>query len=183
MARGTRPADARRGPVWACALGFALLAAALWWATRAPALPPVTDDQVGIDLAGERFVVELAADPATQHRGLSGRESIDPTGGMLFAYPAPQALQFVMRDCTVPIDIAYLDRGGRVLAFHAMRVETPRQPWETRRQYELRLPRYTSPAGAHFALEVAGGRLDELGVEVGSVARLDADAVLARLDR
>lgn len=184
MARNTRPDPARRPWVWACAVGFSLLAAGLWWATRAPALPPVSDDRVGIDLGGERFVVELAADPAAQHRGLSGRDSIDPNGGMLFGYPsAARALQFVMRDCEVPIDIAFLDRGGRVLAVHAMKVETPRQPWETPRQYEQRLPRYTSPAGAQFALEVAGARLEALGVGVGSHARFDVDAVLTRLHR
>jgi uncharacterized membrane protein (UPF0127 family) len=168
--------------VWVGA-GFAVLAAAFWLATRTPALPPIEDDRVGVDLGGVRFIAELAADPATQQRGLSGRERIDALGGMLFAYPSPRPLQFVMRDCLVPIDIAFLDRAGRVVAVHAMGVETPRQPWETKRQYEARLPRYTSPPEALFALEVAGGRLAELGVEVASTARFDVAAVLARLQR
>ncbi len=162
---------------------FAVLAAALalWLAHREAGLPPIEGDHVGIDLGGVRFVVELAADPATQQRGLSGRDAIDPLGGMLFAYPSPRRLQFVMRDCRVPIDIAFLDGAGRVVALHAMKVETPRQAWETKRQYETRLPRYTSPPQAWFALEVAGGRLAELGVEVGSDARFDVRGVLARL--
>ena len=169
--------------VGGAALVFVAAGLALWWGTRAPALPPIEGDRVGVDLAGERFVVELAADPVTQHRGLSGRNSIDPAGGMLFAYPVPQRLQFVMRDCLVPIDIAFLDRDGRVLAVHAMGVERPRQPWESQRQYELRLPRYTSPPATSFALELAGGRLAQLGVEAGSQARFDIEGVLAHLRR
>ncbi len=180
MARGS---EQRARWVAACGGGFALLAALAWWATRVPALPPVEGNRVGIDLGGERFTVELAADPGTQYRGLSFRESIAPTGGMLFAYPRPGAMQFVMRDCLVPIDIAFLDAGGRVLALHAMQVETPKQPWETPRQYEARLPRYEGPAATQFALEVAGGRLAELGVEVGARARFDIAAVLSRFTR
>ena len=70
-----------------------------------------------------------------------------------------------------------------MLAVHAMEVETPRQPWETPRQYEQRLRRYTSPADAQFALELAGGRLRELGIDVESRAVFDVAAVLAQLGR
>ncbi len=174
-------ASARARWVGVSGVVFVCLAAAIWWVTRAPALPPVDGDRVGIDLGGERFVVELAVEPAAQHRGLSGRDHIEALGGMLFAYPSPRAMQFVMRECLVPIDIAFLDRRGAVLAVHAMQVETPRQPWETPRQYEQRLRRYTSPAGAQFALELAGGRLRELGIDVGSRAFFDVAAVLAQL--
>lgn len=166
----------------ASGLCFLLLAAGLWWVIRTPALPPIDGDRVGLDLGGERFVVELAADPMIQHRGLSGRESIDPLEGMLFAYPTPRALQFVMRDCVVPIDIAFLNRSGRVIGVHAMKVETPRQPWESKREYERRLLRYQSPPSAFFALEVAGGRLAELGIDEGSITYFDAEAVLARFE-
>lgn len=171
----------RRHLVRTCAVAFSLLAVGVWWVTRVPALAPVEGDVAGIDLGGVRFAAELAVDPGTQHRGLSGRDQIDPLGGMLFAYPSPRAMQFVMRDCLVPIDIAFLDTAGRVVALHEMKVETPRQPWETPRQYEARLPRYQSPPEAHFALEVAGGRFAELGVGVGALARFDTGAVLGRL--
>lgn len=164
----------------ACGIVFAGLALGVWWVTRAPALPPVEGDRVGVDLGGTRFVVELAAEAALQYRGLSGRESIDPLGGMLFVYPTPRAMQFVMRDCLVPIDIAFLDPRGEVVGIHAMEVEAPRQPWESAREYEQRLRRYGSPPGAQFALELAGGRLRELGVEVGSRAVFDLATVLAR---
>ncbi len=177
MSAATR---ARGRWVPACGIVLACLALGLWWTTRAPALPPVEGDRVGVDLGDTRLVVELAVEATVQYRGLSGRASIDPLGGMLFVYPTPRAMQFVMRDCLVPIDIAFLDTRGTVVAVHAMEVETPRQPWESSREYEQRLRRYTSPPDAQFALELAGGRLRELGVGVGSRVRFDVATVLGR---
>ena len=88
----------------------------------------------------------------------------------------------VMRDCPEPIDVAFLDGEGRVVALHAMRPELPRQAGESAMQYERRLPEYRSGAPAQFAIEVAGGRLAQLGVQVGTRLAFDA-ADLARRAR
>ncbi len=118
-------------------------------------------------IAGEAFRLELAADSETMFRGLGGRTEIPARGGMLFAYPAPRSLAFVMRDCLVPIDIAYLAADGRVLNIHTMQVEPPRRDGESVAAYEARLPGYRSSGPAQYAVEVAGGLLDELGVRPG----------------
>ncbi|MEE2677377.1 MAG: DUF192 domain-containing protein [Myxococcota bacterium] len=137
-------------------------------AEPAPA-PPV----VWVALGGETFTLEVAADRESRFRGLSGRDSIGRSAGMLFIYPDDAPRGMVMRDCPVPIDVAFLDASGRVVSLHAMPVEPPRQPGESRMAYERRLPIFRSQVPARFAIELAGGRLAQLGVTVGDRVALD----------
>jgi uncharacterized membrane protein (UPF0127 family) len=92
---------------------------------------------------------------------------------MLFvnAVERPQAM--VMRDCAVPIDVAFLDFSGEVVAIHEMRPELPRRPGESQREYESRLRVYESGTPAGFAIETAGGRLGEVGLRVGDSVVFD----------
>ncbi len=120
-----------------------------------------------VRIAGEWFHLEVAADDATRLRGLGGRDYIAPDGGMLFVFPSPQIRAFVMRDCLVAIDIAYLDAAGRVVAMHEMHTEEPRRPGESDYDYESRLKQYSSRFPAQFVVETAGGRLNEVGLKVG----------------
>lgn len=124
---------------------------------------PTADVRIG----GERFTLEVARDPATQFRGLGGRTHIDPHGGMLFVFPFPRSTAFVMRDCPIQIDVAYLDGDGRVLAIHEMQPEPPRRADESTGAYESRLRPYPSGLPALFAIETAGGRLRALGLRGG----------------
>lgn len=126
-----------------------------------------------VKIKGEWFHLELATDNASRTKGLANREYIAPDGGMLFVFPRPQPLSFVMRDCLVPIDLAFLSGSGRVLAVHHMEVEPPQKPDESDAEYEARLKRYPSPYPARFAIEVAGGRLKELGLEVGDQIKME----------
>jgi uncharacterized membrane protein (UPF0127 family) len=135
-----------------------------------------------VTIKGERFVMELALTDAARIRGLSGRASIDPEGGMLFVFPTSQRREFVMRDCPAPIDIAFLDASGRVVAVHQMTPEPPQAPDESAMQYEIRLKRYPSRFPAQFAVETAGGRLAELGVKEGDLIEFDAAGLKRRAE-
>lgn len=138
-------------------------------------------DTASIKIGGRWFHLELALDEEKRTKGLGGRDHIDEDGGMLFVFPEARPLQFVMRDCTVPIDILFLDATGRVVAMHTMLVEEPRRPDEPapadpRRDpdpYEARLKRYSSRYSAQFAVELKGHTLPGLKVKEGD--RLDFD--------
>jgi uncharacterized membrane protein (UPF0127 family) len=138
-------------------------------------------DVVWVSLGGETFTLEVAADPESRHRGLSGRAPIPPYAGMLFVMPQAQEQAMVMRDCPVAIDVAFLDEEGRVVAVREMKPEPPRGPHEGLESYEARLPVYASGAPARFAIETAGGRLRAVGLTVGDRVALDTAALLARL--
>jgi uncharacterized membrane protein (UPF0127 family) len=131
-------------------------------------------------VAGEAFEVEVAADPLSRYRGLSGRGEIPHNGGMLFVLTRPQPMSMVMRDCSNAIDVAFIDAMGRVVAIHEMPPELPRRSGESSFQYEQRLPEYPSGAPVSFALETAGGRLAELGLRVGDRLHFPAQALISR---
>jgi uncharacterized membrane protein (UPF0127 family) len=133
-----------------------------------------------VALGGETFTLELALDPATRQRGLSGRGAIPRSEGMLFVLPTPRPFAMVMRDCPAPIDVAFLDAEGRVVAVYEMAAEPPRAPGESSLAYESRLPIYPSGKPVQFAIETAGGRLAALGVAPGTRVALDLDALVAR---
>jgi len=136
-----------------------------------------------VTIDGRDFTLELVADEASREKGLGGRESIPENGGMLFSFPDSQLRQFVMRDCLVPIDIIFLDPDGVIVAMHHMPVEEPIRPDETRKEivngrivagsYERRLKRYSSRFNARYAIELQGGMLEELDLQVGEKIRLD----------
>ena len=142
--------------------------------------PPAQPETTWVEIAGERFELEVALDPGTRYRGLSGRTGIPKNGGMLFVSRRPGPLAMVMRDCPEPLDVAFLDASGRVVAIHEMKPEPPRSLSESPRDYEARLPSYESGEPALFAIETAGGRLAEVGLAVGDRVVLDARALAAR---
>ena len=160
----------RRAGLAPIALAPLLLLGAVAARSQSPA--PGRLPTVSASIGGEHFELEVASDPAAQMRGLGGRAAIDPHGGMLFVFPKTRPLAFVMRDCPIPIDVAFLDAQGRVINVHTMQPEAPRAPSESALDYEARLHPYPSALPAHFALEVAGGRLAELGVRSGDVLQL-----------
>jgi len=143
---------------------------------------PVVPQTAWVEIAGQLFELELALDPAARFRGLSGRRYVAPEGGILFVNTHSRRLLMVMRDCPIPLDVAFLDREGRVVALHEMAVEPSRGPDESHVSYERRLPTYDSGAPAWFAVETAGGRLRELGLKVGDRLVFDTPALLMRAD-
>lgn len=118
-------------------------------------------------LAGETFTLEVADTPELQARGLMGRTSVGPRGGMLFAYPDDAVRAFWMKDCLTDLDLVYLDREQRVVSTHRMRREPPRGPDESQAVYQARLPVYVSADPARYALEFAPGTLARLRVSPG----------------
>jgi hypothetical protein len=141
------------------------------------ALPEVPE-ALWVEIAGEPFELELALDAATRYQGLSGRLAIEPNGGMLFVNTVESPQAMVMRDCAIPIDVAFLDFSGEVVAIHEMRPELPHRPGESQSEYESRLWVYGSGAPAGFAIETAGGRLDEVGLQVGDRVVFDIASTL-----
>lgn len=140
---------------------------------RAPEMAAVT-------IAGQKFSLEAALDDPVRIKGLGGRTEIAPRGGMLFVFPYSLELSFVMRDCVIPIDIAFLDSAGRVVAKHTMQPEPPRAENESPQDYENRLKKYSSRFAAQFAVEVKAGTLDALGVKEGDLLRFDAEGLKRR---
>jgi hypothetical protein len=100
-----------------------------------------------------RFTVEVAATPEQQERGLMFRRSLAPNHGMIFPYDPPQMIGFWMKNTLIPLDMVFIDAGGRI-----DRVATAKPLDET-----------AVPSGvpASAVLEIRGGRAAELGIKRG----------------
>jgi uncharacterized membrane protein (UPF0127 family) len=135
----------------------------------------VGPNQVRVEIAGESFVLDIAADEAARNYGLKGLTEIPPHGGMLFVFPNDrvQVQSFWMEDCLVDMDIIFLDPQGRVTATHTMKVEPPRRENESQLAYQYRLRSYPSHLPAQFAIEVRAGTVKRLGVSVDQKIELD----------
>lgn len=68
-----------------------------------------------VRLGTNTFKLELATTPAQHAVGLSGRDTIDPNGGMLFVFDTPAQYCFWMKDTHISLDILWLDREGQVI--------------------------------------------------------------------
>jgi uncharacterized membrane protein (UPF0127 family) len=126
-----------------------------------------------LEIAGETFTFEIAADDASRIRGLGGRASLAADEGMLFIFPDAQMRSFWMYDCVIPIDIAYLDPLGTVTAVYTMPHEPPRGENESEADYTARLPRYPSRFPAQFVLEFPAGTIERIGL--APMTRVDLD--------
>jgi uncharacterized protein len=73
------------------------------------------------------LTVELATTPRQIATGMMFRQDLPETEGMLFIFAYPHRTSFYMRNTTVPLSCAYLDREGVVREIHDLKPldETP----------------------------------------------------------
>ncbi len=119
-------------------------------------------------IAGQKFLLEVATDPESQDRGLAGRTSIPERGGMVFVFDSDEIRGFVMRDCQIPLDILYLNSARQVVGHFHMSPEAPRTLAEKTDSaaYESRLQIYFCGEPSRYVIEIRGGLIDVLGVDI-----------------
>ena len=122
---------------------------------------------IGLEVGDTRYRVELAATEASRRLGMGGRRAFPPGTAMLFVHPDDLVRRYWMKACHVDIDVAFLDRFGRITAMHRMRKEPPQGFDERYDTYDARLVRYSSRRPARYALEFPKGDLTRLGLKVG----------------
>jgi len=101
-----------------------------------------------VALGGRTLRVAVAETNDARQRGLMGVADLGPLDGLLFAYPAPVETSFHMRNVPIPLDIAFFDAEGRLMAVVAMAV-CEGEP----------CPSYPSPGPIRWALETPAGDL------------------------
>ena len=62
-----------------------------------------------------KISVEIADSYSKRKKGLMNRKKLASNSGMLFIYDFPQRANFWMKNTSIPLDIAFADRTGRVV--------------------------------------------------------------------
>lgn len=122
-----------------------------------------TASEPWVELAGERFLVEVADDPQERARGLMFRDRLEDGRGMLFIHDreAPQA--YWMKNTRIPLDILYFDASRRLVA--QQRDVPPCASGNA-------CPSYPSVAPALYVLELNAGEATRLQLRDGTVLHL-----------
>jgi uncharacterized membrane protein (UPF0127 family) len=98
---------------------------------------------------------EIADTPAIREKGLMFRKSMKETDGMLFVFDREQKLNFWMKNTSIPLDIAYIDKNGIINEIYHMK------PLDVSLTYNSMKP-------AMYALEVNLGWFERHKIKTGS---------------
>jgi uncharacterized protein len=129
--------------------------------TEDPPAPPVapgaTHEVVFHAAEGDRSLfVRVADSPDERAQGLMGVRRLAADEGMAFDFGGASSASFWMKDTLIPLSIAFVDQGGRIITIEEM-APCPADPCPT---YDAREP-YT------LAVEANAGWFREHGVSEG----------------
>ena len=120
---------------------------------------------------GTPIQVEIAADDETRAQGLMYRDRVRDGWGMLFFFPADEALSFWMKNTLIPLDMIWIG-GDQVVK--SVTSDVPPCKADP-------CPSYPSGAPARYVLEVAAGVARAHGVKPGDKVRFEnLDKVVVR---
>lgn len=114
-------------------------------------------------LNGKPIQLEVADSAAEQYQGLSDRETLCDNCGMIFLYPDPRPLTFVMRRMNFPLDIVWI-REGEIIGINYNLAPEHTDPY---------VP-YSSPDEADTVLELKAGGARMYNLEKGQLFNITA---------
>jgi len=117
--------------------------------------------RVDVVIGGQTFTVEVARSEEQQREGLMNRDSLGWREGMIFVYDSDQHLAFWMKNTTLELTILFLSKTGEILQIEELK--------------PLSLKPVVSERAARYAVELARGSLEELGVKPGDEVVLPED--------
>jgi uncharacterized membrane protein (UPF0127 family) len=100
------------------------------------------------------FIVELAVTGQQRTCGLMMRKQLDPHSGMLFKQPSIGPAWFWMKNTPQPLDMLFLDKGGRVLMLAKHTIPYSKNP-------------YGTSGNVAAVLEVTAGTASRLSIKIG----------------
>jgi hypothetical protein len=127
-----------------------------------PPKPAGEPGTVDVTVAGKPFRLWVAATAQAREYGLMNRPSMPADRGMLFVFRREEPMGFWMSNTLIPLDIIYLDAGGRVVSIGHGRP----------------MDRRTIPSGGptQFVIELNDGAAAAAGLKVGDKIDLPKEA-------
>ncbi|HXT11846.1 MAG TPA: DUF192 domain-containing protein [Candidatus Angelobacter sp.] len=116
-----------------------------------PKLPTVK-----LYLGAQQMDAEMCTTPRETQTGMMFRKSMGTNDGMIFSLGVPQQASFWMKNCFIPLSVAYIDPDGVIQEIH------PLEPQNTN-------PVVSAAGNIEFALETPQGWFDRNRVTTGMV--------------
>lgn len=113
---------------------------------------------VAVFPSGAQFTLEVAQTAEERARGYMFREEVGRRQGMLFVFDRPGRHGFWMKNCSVNLDLLWLDENFKVV--HMALDQSPCRDGSS-------CPMIYPMAAASYVLEVAGGISTEEGLKLG----------------
>ncbi len=110
---------------------------------------------IGLMVANERVMAEVAITPEQKTRGLMGRLELPKNGGMLFVFETARRECMWMKNTPLALTVAFIDAQGAVL--------------NLARMAPMSETIHCSSGPAAYALEMAQGWMESRGVKPGDV--------------
>jgi len=111
-----------------------------------------------LTIGGKTIKVEVARAEKEKERGLMFRERMGKDEGMLFVYEREERLSFWMKNTRLPLSIAFIDKGGKIVDIQDM------EPFS--------LDTHTSAYPARYALEMNRGWFAKEGIKAGDLVKI-----------
>lgn len=111
-------------------------------------------------VGAEELVTEIARTSVQQMTGMMWRTNMAENEAMIFVHPQPRQAGYWMKNCFVPLSIAYLDTAGVILEIHDM------QPHDTNSVVSTAM-------NVRFALETRQGWFQRHNISAGAVVRTE----------
>lgn len=119
-----------------------------------------------VELAGQRYQVEIAGTNAQRARGLMFRDELPVGRGMLFIHDREEPQAYWMKNTRIPLDILYFDNARRLVS--QQRDVPPCSAGDG-------CPPYPSDAPARYVLEINAGEAARLGLKRGAELHFGPD--------
>ena len=111
-------------------------------------------------VGAEELITEMALTGEQQMTGMMWRTNMPENTAMIFAHPTPRQAGYWMKNCYVPLSIAYIDTEGVILEIHDMK------PHDTNSVV-------SASTNVRFALETPQGWFQRHNVNPGAVVRTE----------
>jgi uncharacterized membrane protein (UPF0127 family) len=125
-----------------------------------PKLPTVK-----LYVGAEQMDAEMCSTPRQTQTGMMFRKTMGTNDGMLFSLRVPQQAGFWMKNCFVPLSVAYIDPDGVIEEIHPLQVQDTNTVISTANNIE-------------FALETPQGWFDQHHITTGMVIRTERGTLL-----
>jgi len=116
-----------------------------------------------LTVKGKKIRAEVAQTEEEKARGLMFREILGKDEGMLFVYDREEILTFWMKNTPLPLSIAFIDQGGKIVDIQDM------DPFSLRT--------HASALPARYALEMNQGWFKRNQIQTGDVVKISPSAL------